>query len=128
MSRDENIQKNLITLMKIFKNRPYHLSKYLLDNSAFTDSFINKIKNSKRLSDLSNYDDKEYPSYFPNISQMEDFYNSLLEQVKELSTTKKNEELSKELNEKLIKLIENEKYEEAAALRDFMIKNQIKKN
>jgi len=128
MSRDENIQKNLITLMKIFKNRPYHLSKYLLDNSAFTDSFINKIKNSKRLSDLSNSDDKEYPSYFPNISQMEDFYNSLLEQVKELSTTKKNEELSKELNEKLIKLIENEKYEEAAALRDFMIKNQIKKN
>jgi hypothetical protein len=128
MSRDENIQKNLITLMKIFKNRPYHLSKYLLDNSAFTDSFINKIKNSKRLSDLSNSDDQEYPSYFPNISQMEDFYNSLLEQVKELSTTKKNEELSKELNEKLIKLIENEKYEEAAALRDFMIKNQIKKN
>lgn len=128
MSRDENIQKNLITLMKIFKNRPYHLSKYLLDNSAFTDSFINKIKNSKRLSDLSNSDDQEYPSYFPNISQMEDFYNSLLDQVKELSTTKKNEELSKELNEKLIKLIENEKYEEAAALRDFMIKNQIKKN
>ena len=114
--------------MKIFKNRPYHLSKYLLDNSAFTDSFINKIKNSKRLSDLSNSDDQEYPSYFPNISQMEDFYNSLLDQVKELSTTKKNEELSKELNEKLIKLIENEKYEEAAALRDFMIKNQIKKN
>ena len=27
--------KNLIALLKIFKNRPYHLAKYLIDNMNF---------------------------------------------------------------------------------------------
>jgi hypothetical protein len=127
MKGNENIQKNLITLLKIFKNRPYHLSKYLLDNSAFDNSFLNKIKNSDKLSTLSESNDFELPNYFPNITQMEDFYNSLLDEVKEISKNKKLGDLSENLNNKLLDLIKNEKYEEAAALRDFMMKNGIKK-
>ncbi len=39
----DRTQRNLITLLKLFKNRPYHLSKYLLDNSAFNKDFLRKI-------------------------------------------------------------------------------------
>ena len=128
MKRNENLQKNLITLLKIFKNRPYHLSKYLLENLAFSKSFLNKIQNSEKLSSLSDESDTDFPSYFPNIAQMEDFYNSLLEEVREISETKRLGDLTENLNSKLVDLINNEKYEEAAALRDYMTKNGIKKN
>jgi len=128
MKRNENLQKNLITLLKIFKNRPYHLSKYLLENLAFSKSFLNKIQNSEKLSSLSDESDLDFPSYFPNITQMEDFYNSLLEEVREISETKRLGDLTENLNSKLVDLINNEKYEEAAALRDYMTKNGIKKN
>ena len=50
---NENKHKNLILLLKLFKNRPYHLSKYLLDNDAFTEDFLNKIKVSDKLSNIS---------------------------------------------------------------------------
>ena len=128
MKRNENLQKNLITLLKIFKNRPYHLSKYLLENLAFSKSFLNKIQNSEKLSSLSDESDLDFPSYFPNITQMEDFYNSLLEEVREISETKRLGDLTENLNSKLVDLINNEKYEEAAALRDYMTKNGINKN
>lgn len=124
MERDENIHKNLISLLKIFKNRPYHLSKYLLDNQAFNNDFLKKIKKSDKLSDIS---DINLPTYFSNINQMEDFYNSLLEESKENPVKRTKKEISEDLNLKLNKLIENEMYEEAAALRDFMLKSGIKK-
>lgn len=124
MDKDENTQKKLISLLKLFKNRPYHLSKYLFDNNALTKDFLNKISKSDRLSDIS---DNQLPQFFQNLNQMEDFYNSLLEE-KIQSTLKKNkQQLSLELNDRLNKLIVEEKYEEAAALRDFMLKNGIKK-
>lgn len=121
---NENTHKNLISLLKLFKNRPYHLSKYLLDNKAFSKEFLNKITKSDKLSDIS---DNHIPSFFQNLNQMEDFYNSLLEEKSNFSLRKSKSELSIELNERLNKLIIDEKYEEAAALRDFMLKNGIKK-
>lgn len=124
MDKNENTHKNLISLLKLFKNRPYHLSKYLLDNNAFSKEFLNKISKSDKLSDIS---DNNLPSFFQNLNQMEDFYNSLLEEKSNLSLRKSKGELSIELNERLNKLIIDEKYEEAAALRDFMLKNGIKK-
>lgn len=120
---DENLQKNLIALFKLFKTRPYHLSKYLLDNLAFNSDFLEKIKNSEKLSGIS---DNELPSFFQNISQMEDFYNSLLEESTQPVKSSK-EDLSKELNNRLNQLIDKEKYEEAAALRDYMMLKGIKK-
>lgn len=120
---NENFHKNLISLLKVFKNRPYHLSKYLIDNNAFNKDFIQKIQNSSKLSEINEMENK----YFSSISQMEDFYSSLLEEGV-VSAKKTKKELTIELNNKLAQLIIDEKYEEAAALRDYMLKKGIKKN
>jgi hypothetical protein len=119
---DENKHNNLISLLKLFKNRPYHLSKYLLDNDAFTEDFLNKIKISDKLSNISNI---KYS--FKDINQMEDFYDSLLESNNYNNNNYDYNDLETSLNNKLEKLITEEKYEEAAVLRDFMINKNIKK-
>lgn len=120
---NENTNSNLIALFKLFKNRPYHLTKYLIENSAFTKEFLDKIKNSSKLSNIS---ENDIPSFFNNINQMEDFYNSLLEQSK-LPVKLSKKEIQEELNNRLTILIKEERYEEAAALRDYMIQCGIKK-
>ena len=120
---NENTNSNLISLFKLFKNRPYHLTKYLMDNSAFTKDFLDKINNSSKLSNIS---ENEIPSFFNNINQMEDFYNSLLEQSK-LPVKLSKKKLQEELNNRLYILIKEERYEEAAALRDYMLHYGIKK-
>jgi excinuclease UvrABC helicase subunit UvrB len=131
----EDIYKNLVLLLKMFKNRPYHLAKYLVENSALTDDFINKIKNSDKLKEISDEEKNEQkflpapvPVYFVDISQMENFYNSLTDDIKSLSKEKGIEQITKELNEKLDNCIKGEKYEDAARIRDYMDRNGIKRN
>jgi|688.fasta_scaffold415961_2 hypothetical protein len=130
MEKNEELYKNLVSLLKLFKNRPYHLAKYLIDNSAFNKTFVNKVLKSEKLNEFS--EDKiesiNTSVYFVNISQMEDFYNSLLEEMKDISKVKNAEEIATELNARLNELIKNEKYEEAAKIRDYMSKNRIKRN
>jgi hypothetical protein len=130
MEKNEELYKNLVSLLKLFKNRPYHLAKYLIDNSAFNKTFVNKVLKSEKLNEFS--EDKiesiNTSVYFVNISQMEDFYNSLLEEMKDISKVKNVEEIATELNARLNELIKNEKYEEAAKIRDYMSKNRIKRN
>jgi len=130
MDNNEELYKNLVSLLKLFKNRPYHLAKYLIDNSAFNKTFVNKVLKSEKLNEFS--EDKieiiNTSVYFVNISQMEDFYNSLLDEMKDISKTKSSEEIATELNGRLNDLIKNEKYEEAAKIRDYMNKNGIKRN
>jgi hypothetical protein len=129
MDNNEELYKNLVSLLKLFKNRPYHLAKYLIDNSAFNKTFVNKVLKSEKLNEFS--EDKiesiNTSVYFVNISQMEDFYNSLLEEMKDISKVKNAEEIATELNARLNELIKNEKYEEAAKIRDYMSKNRIKR-
>jgi hypothetical protein len=132
---NEDIYKNLVLLLKMFKNRPYHLAKYLVENSALTDDFINKIKNSDKLKEISDEEKNEQkflpapvPVYFVDISQMENFYNSLTDDIKSLSKEKGIEQITKELNEKLDNCIKGEKYEDAARIRDYMDRNGIKRN
>ncbi len=132
---NEEIYRNLVLLLKMFKNRPYHLAKYLVENSALTDDFINKIKNSDKLKEISDEEknDQKFlpapvPVYFVDISQMENFYNSLTDDIKSLSKEKSIEQITKELNEKLDKCIKGEKYEDAARIRDYMDRNGIKRN
>jgi excinuclease UvrABC helicase subunit UvrB len=132
---NEELYRSLVILLKMFKNRPYHLAKYLVENSALTDEFIRKIKNSDRLKEL-NEDEKSseqkllpvpVPVYFVDISQMENFYNSFIDDIQQLSKQKGIEEVTKELNKKLDDLIRKEKYEEAARVRDYMNRNNIKR-
>lgn len=132
---NEELYRNLVILLKMFKNRPYHLAKYLVENSALSAEFINKLKNSEKLKEISD-DEKSseqkilpipIPVYFVDISQMENFYNSLIDDIKFLKG-KGVEEITKELNEKIELLIKEEKYEEAAQIRDYMNRNGISRN
>lgn len=133
---NEELYRSLVIMLKMFKNRPYHLAKYLVENSALTEDFIKKIKNSDKLKEM-NEDEKSseqkllpvpVPVYFVDISQMENFYNSFIDDIKQLSKEKSIEEITKDLNKKLDDLIKQEKYEEAARVRDYMMRNDIKRN
>jgi excinuclease UvrABC helicase subunit UvrB len=132
---NEELYRSLVIMLKMFKNRPYHLAKYLVENSALTDDFIKKIKNSDKLKEM-NEDEKSseqkllpvpVPVYFVDISQMENFYNSFIDDIKQLSKEKSIEEITKDLNKKLDDLIKQEKYEEAARVRDYMMRNNIER-
>lgn|SRR5574343_753464 len=132
MEDNEKLFRNLLMILKMFKNRPYHLAKYLVDNNAFDHKFIEKIINSQKLNDIS---EKEANSFFPDqmsvyfldITQMNDYYNSLTEDIIEEPKKKSKEELTTNLNSKLDLLIKEERYEEAARIRDYMNKNNIKR-
>jgi len=128
MDNKDELYNNLVTLLKFFKNRPYHLAKYLIDKSALSGGFVDNILKSDKLKEIQEeLNTEEYnnklPIYFPNISKMDEFYNSL----SDISEKSNIEELTKELNEKMIILIKEEKYEDAAWLRDYMIENNIKR-
>lgn len=129
MESNDELYKKIVTLLKIFKNRPYHLAKYLMENNAFNKVFINKISKSNKLDEISSDEEinKYLPTSFNNIQHMQDFYDSLLDEIKQISTNKSKKQLESELNEKLDSYIKLEKFEEAAKLRDYMSKNSIKR-
>lgn len=111
--------KKIVNLLKLFKNRPYHLGKFLIDNNAFNDEFMQRILNSKNLNDIDNI-----IMNFNSIEKMEEFYSSLLDLNFDNKT---KEEAEEEVNDKLDKLIKEEKYEEAANLRDYMKRKKIRR-
>lgn len=135
MSQEEKDQlyKNLVILLKMFKNRPYHLAKYLSDNSAFNQKFIKKILESDKLKDLSKEEDESsvnmtiIPIHFNDINQMNDFYSSIVDDIKLLSKEKSMEEMTKSINTKLDSCIKSENYEDAVRIRDYMMRNGIKR-
>lgn len=131
-NNEEELYRSLVALLKMFKNRPYHLAKYMVDNSALNQEFIKKLLKSDKLRELSEDEgDKPntpVPVYFVDISQMDEFYTSFIDDIKQISKEKSFEELTKELNDKLDTCIRNEKYEDAARIRDYMLRNGIKRN
>jgi hypothetical protein len=122
---NEDLYRNFVTLLKLFKNRPYHLAKYLIQNGAIKEEFLSKIVNSDRLRNLK--EDEFNEKIFMDINQMNEFFNSLTAEVKKLSMFKTEDEIKIDLNNKLAELLKEEKYEEAAILRDYMFNNGIKK-
>lgn len=133
---NEELYKNLTIILKMFKNRPHHLAKYLIDNSAFNKKFIEKIINSNKLKDMSDDeinnisfppDSSKIPVYFIDISQMNEFYNSIIDDGKLTDKNKSIEDITKELNIKLDIFLKEEKYEDAAKVRDYMSRNNIKR-
>jgi excinuclease UvrABC nuclease subunit len=100
----------------------------------FIKNEIKKLKSSDKLKEISEGEKSEQqkalpsPVYFVDISQMEDFYSSFIDDIKQLSKEKGIEEVTRELNIKLDKLIKQEKFEEAARVRDYMTRNNIKRN
>ena len=131
MSKNNEIfYKNLVILFKLFKNSPNHLSKYLINNSAFSEEFINSIINSKKLNELRPKEEQDYfnsnnidePLIFKSFEDMEEYYSNIL---KEIDIKDDNKDVEIQLNRKLNNLISNEKYEEAARLRDYMSFNNF---
>lgn len=132
---NEELYRSLVILLKMFKNRPYHLAKYLVENSALTEEFIKKLKSSDKLKEFNDEEKSEQrllpvpvSVYFLDISHMENFYNSFIDDIKQLSKENNIEEITNEINKKLDDLIKQEKYEEAARVRDYMNRNNIKRN
>ncbi len=115
MEDKDKLYETLLNILKLFKNRPYHLAKYLIDNKALNDSFKKKLINSNfnGPTDIN----------FTDINHLNDYFNSLLEGSRKKRKTQK--EISIELNQKLELLIKEEKYEEAIYIRDYMNKNNI---
>lgn len=118
-------ETNLVNFFKLFKNRPHHLTRFLLDQDALTDNFLKKINNNSKLSNLENIDINEY---FKSIDDMKDHYSLYINDVEISRKKKTKEELIVELNLKIKEAIELENYEEAARIRDYMIRNNLKKN
>lgn len=122
---NEDLYRNLVIFLKMFKNRPYHLAKHLIEKSALTNDFLEKLSENPRLGDVTESDESKLPViYFADIEKMNDYYNSLTEKNKK----KTPHEIEVELNERLEVLISQERYEDAARLRDYMMRNKIKRD
>lgn len=116
----EEFYKRLLNLIKLFKNRPYHLTKYLIDNAALDKNFIEKLMKNKSLDEV-----KLLPPHFDNVNQMNDYFNSLL---LDFDPEKESiEQLTEKLNQKLDQLLKDELYEEAIRVRDYMNSKNIKR-
>lgn len=116
---------NLINLLKLFQDRPNHLANFLIENDALSDSFINKLNNSDKLSELSENLTKDI--YFSTIDEMNRFYKLLIDDLESIKKTKTKKELMIELKRKIHDAIHNEDYEEAARIRDYIIRNNLRK-
>jgi excinuclease UvrABC helicase subunit UvrB len=119
-----NSNSNLINLFKLFRNRPNHLVKFLLDAEAFNSSFLKKINSNSKISEI-NEDDVRV--YFKTVDDMKDYYSSFLQEIENSKKKKTKEELLEELTQKIKDACDRENYEEAARIRDYIIKNNLKK-
>ncbi len=125
---NNEIYKNLLVLLKLFQNRTSHLSDFLIENDALKSEFIEKINNNSKLSEMTLSDIKDNHLHFNSINEMKDYYKSLVDDLENLKNKKTKEEFIIELNDKLSKAIDNENYEEAVRIRDYMKLNNINKN
>jgi hypothetical protein len=127
-NKNDKVYRNLITILKLFQSRPYHLAKYLMENEALTEDFLKKIKNSEQLNRINEgeEDNSIKALYFIDISHMKDFFDSLTDD-KYVKFADNKRDLTTELNQKLDKYIEQERYEDAIRIRDYMTKNNIER-
>lgn len=104
----------------MFKNRPNHLYKYLMDNNAFNDEFLKKTSMSSKLKSIQVSTELN----FNNIDKMNEFFDSLYFNDEEGQTKMEKEQ---KWNQKLIEAIQSEDYESAGRIRDYMKKHNLKK-
>lgn len=114
---------NLVILLKLFNERPNHLAKYLIKNNALTDEFKFLVLNSDKLDNIKPINEQ---LDFSDFNEMYSYFDKLIEN-NDLSDKLNLDPLSPiELNDRLSKLLEEEMFEDAAKLRDYMEKNNIK--
>jgi excinuclease UvrABC helicase subunit UvrB len=109
--------KSLTNFLKFFINRPNHLARYLLENDAIDQKFLNTLETNKSLSeDLS----AKINVHFIDINQMNTFFKSLISNKN--SKKKDFEDLKTELEKELNVCIKEERYEDAIRIRDYLKK------
>lgn len=118
---------NLLVILKLFQNRPNHLSKFLIDSKALNPDFINKLKDSEKIKQLKENGIHNNHLHFDTISEMKDYYSSLIDDLENIKQKKTGKELIEEFNSKLKLAIDKEDYEEASRIRDYMKLNNIPK-
>lgn len=103
--------RNFVTIIKIFNRHPNMLLNFLNKNDAFTASFIKKM--SKAII-------KNKP-HFTEVDKMLEYYIKLLD-------VQESDNINKPLlwNNKLHKAISEQRFEDAAKIRDYMIKKGYK--
>lgn len=109
-------EENLIVLFKIFNDRPNHLAKFLMENKSFSNKFIETVIQSDKLNDIKDIDTNRMD--FSSIDEMNDFFTELIES--------NSTDVEFKLNKQLFELISQEQYEEAAKLRDYMNRKDIR--
>jgi len=124
---NERLYKNLVTILKMFKNRPYHLAKYLIENKALDEEFLKKILENDKLSELGDDESKSIVKaiYFVDISHMKDFFNAFSSDI--VFREKTDTDIVKDLNQRLDECLKEERYEDAIRIRDYMSKNGIER-
>ena len=127
---NEQLYRNLIAVLKLFKNRPYHLAKYFIENDALNDRFINKLLESDKLNEIGQEESKALVKavYFVDISQMTDYFNSLTQEDFKSKRKSISNLTPEQLNQKLEQYLKEERYEDAIRIRDYMVKRNIKRN
>ena len=118
----EERHKKIAYILSFFKNRPNQLTKFLIENDAFKDSFYEKI--DKIPENKKNEENIENP-YFRDFQEMKKFYDGVLSN--ELNNLYQERDTVREINEKLDEYIRLEKYEDAIRIRHYMKKNGIKR-
>jgi excinuclease UvrABC helicase subunit UvrB len=103
-------KEELVKFLKLFSSRPNHLAKFLLDNKALNQGFINKL-------DVNSSIDNPH---FKDINQMCIFYKNVSFGTK--TPYVEDESLISNMEKELEKLVITEKFEDAVRVRDF-IKN-----
>lgn len=109
--------KSLANFLKFFINRPNHLARYLLENDAIDQKFLNTLEINKSLTEeLSS----KMNVHFIDINQMNTFFKSLISN--KYSKKKDFEDLKTELEKELNVCIMEERYEDAIRIRDYLKK------
>lgn len=122
----KNEYENLLMILKLFQNRPNHLTKFLIESNALNPNFIKKLKESERLKEMKENGIHENYLHFDTIDELKKYYTSLIDDLENIKNKKSGKELIEEFELKLKQAIENEDYEEACRIRDYMKLNNIK--
>lgn len=121
------LKEKLITLFLIFENKPHLLAEYFLEYDLIKKSEKKQLSNNKSLQEKSDEKKKtgkiEKP-YFKNLEEMQKYYNDFFyEEEKQEKHPVLGYKTRKEvLLNQLSFAIENEEYEKAAKIRDYIKK------
>lgn len=128
----DEIKEKLIIILKLFKDKPQFLIKFLLENNAFTENFLLSIYESQELDKLKNLEDNDEVEedifsnipHFKDILSMNNYFKKIVSNEELIEEDNIYEKINRDLEQRMIdqlkEAIEEERYEDASILRDRM--------